>query len=43
MEIERVYCLSDNYSWLLHDPQAGCTAVVDPAEMEPVEAVLQAK
>jgi len=43
LEIERVYCLSDNYSWLLHEPEAGLTAVVDPAELEPVEAALSAK
>ena len=23
LEIERVHCLSDNYSWVLHDPQVG--------------------
>ena len=27
-QIERVPCLSDNYSWLLHEPSAGVTAVV---------------
>ncbi|GAX77413.1 hypothetical protein CEUSTIGMA_g4859.t1 [Chlamydomonas eustigma] len=43
MEIERVYCLSDNYSWLLHDPQAGTTAVVDPAEKTPVQEKLKSK
>ena len=36
-------CLSDNYSWLLHEPQQGLTAVVDPAEVAPVVAALQAK
>ena len=43
LQIERVPCLSDNYSWLLHEPQAGVTAVVDPAEVAPVVAALQAK
>lgn len=43
LEIERVPCLSDNYSWLLHEPQKGVTAVVDPAEVAPVVAALQAK
>jgi len=43
LEIERVPCLSDNYSWLVHDPASGLTAVVDPAEQQPVEAALKAK
>lgn len=43
LEIERVPCLSDNYSWLLHEPQQGVTAVVDPAEVAPVVAALEAK
>jgi hypothetical protein len=41
LHIERVPCLSDNYSWLLHEPRRGVTAVVDPAEAEPVAAALQ--
>lgn len=43
LQIERVPCLSDNYSWLLHEAQSGATAVVDPAEVEPVLAALQAR
>lgn len=39
--IERVPCLRDNYSWLLHDVSTGLTAVVDPAEEKPVVAALQ--
>lgn len=42
LQISRVPCLSDNYSWLLHDPASGATAVVDPAEAAPVVAALQA-
>lgn len=41
LEIERVPCLSDNYSWLLHDPSSQLTAVVDPAEVQPVLDALQ--
>lgn len=41
LHIERVPCLSDNYSWLLHEPRRGVTAVVDPAEAAPVAAALQ--
>ncbi|KAG7669762.1 hypothetical protein Ndes2526B_g06114 [Nannochloris sp. 'desiccata'] len=43
LEIERVKCLSDNYSWLLHDPSTGATAVVDPAETAPVVEALRRK
>lgn len=34
IEIERVACLSDNYSWILQSKNV--TAVVDPSEAEPV-------
>lgn len=40
-QIERVPCLSDNYAWLLHEPAAGVTAVVDPAEVAPVVEALR--
>lgn len=43
MQIELVPCLSDNYAFLLHEPTAGVTAVVDPAEVAPVEAALAAR
>lgn len=36
LEIELVPCLKDNYVFLAHDPETGATAVVDPAEVEPV-------
>ena len=38
LEIVRIPALSDNYIWLVHDPAAGQTMVVDPAEAEPVLA-----
>ncbi len=38
IEIARVPALSDNYIWLAHDPVSGETAVVDPAQAEPVLA-----
>lgn len=41
MEVVRVPALSDNYIWLLHEPKSNLTAVVDPAEVEPVNKVLQ--
>lgn len=41
MNVIRVPALSDNYIFLLHDPQTGSAAVVDPAEAEPVLRQLQ--
>lgn len=38
IEIARIPALSDNYIWLAHDPASGDTAVVDPAQAEPVLA-----
>jgi hydroxyacylglutathione hydrolase len=32
LEIVRIPALSDNYIWLVHDPDSGETMVVDPAE-----------
>jgi hydroxyacylglutathione hydrolase len=36
VEVVRIPALSDNYVWLVHDPASGETAVVDPAEAQPV-------
>jgi len=36
MQITLIPALSDNYIFLLHDPQQNIAAVVDPAEAEPV-------
>jgi hydroxyacylglutathione hydrolase len=41
LEIEQIPVLSDNYVWLVHEPEADVTAVVDPAVAEPVLAKLQ--
>lgn len=41
LRVERVPCLNDNYSWVIHDPSTGSTGVVDPAEDGPVENVLK--
>lgn len=38
LEIVRVPALSDNYIWLVHDPDSAETLVVDPAQAEPVMA-----
>ncbi|MEG4445594.1 hydroxyacylglutathione hydrolase [Microcoleus sp. AT9_B5] len=36
MQVYRLPVLSDNYIFLLHDPDRGTAAVVDPAQAEPV-------
>lgn len=36
LEIIRVPVLSDNYSWLVHDPDSGATMVIDPGEAQPL-------
>jgi hydroxyacylglutathione hydrolase len=38
IEIARIPVLSDNYVWLVHEPESGETAAVDPAVAEPVLA-----
>jgi len=38
MELVPVPTLSDNYIWLLHDPDSGETVAVDPSEAEPALA-----
>lgn len=40
LEIELVPCLSDNYAYLIHDSDAGLTAIIDPSEAPPVKAAL---
>ena len=39
LQIHQFPCLSDNYSWLVHEPEANVTAVVDTPE---VPAILRA-
>ncbi|MBB5372693.1 hydroxyacylglutathione hydrolase [Acidocella aromatica] len=39
--VQAIPMLSDNYSWLLHEPVMGKTAIVDPAEAEPAIAALE--
>lgn len=38
LEIVRIPALSDNYIWLVHEPESAETMVVDPAEADPVLA-----
>lgn len=43
LEIEQILVLRDNYIHLLHDPDTGATAAVDPAEAQPVLERLAAR
>ncbi|WP_142849463.1 hydroxyacylglutathione hydrolase [Telmatospirillum sp. J64-1] len=43
LEILCVPVLSDNYVWLLHEPESGATAAVDPAVAEPVLAAADSR
>lgn len=36
-------CLSDNYGYLIHDPEADTTAAIDTPETGPIEAALRLK
>ena len=38
LDIVRIPVLSDNYVWLMREPQSGCVAVVDPAVAGPILA-----
>lgn len=42
MQVYRLEALSDNYIFLLHEPQQNIAAVVDPAEAKPVLEKLEA-
>lgn len=43
LQIETVPCLSDNYAYLVHDPETGETAVVDVPEAAPILKALSDK
>jgi hydroxyacylglutathione hydrolase len=38
LQIHRIPARKDNYLWLVHEPDAGAVAIVDPADAEPVIA-----
>lgn len=40
LDIRLVPCLTDNYAYLVHEPEAGLTGVVDPSEAGPVKRAL---
>lgn len=43
LEVVRIPVLSDNYVWLVHEPDGGATMVVDPAVAAPVLAEAEAR
>lgn len=43
LQIEVIPVLSDNYSYLVHEPDSGLTAIVDPPVTEPFQKVLADK
>jgi len=43
LEIARIPVLSDNYVWLVHEPESGETVVIDPAVADPVLAEAEAR
>ena len=43
LEIHQFGCLSDNYGFLVHDPDSGLTTCIDTPEVEPTLAALEAK
>lgn len=43
LEIVRIPVLSDNYVWLVHDPDSKATMVVDPAVADPVLEAARAR
>jgi hydroxyacylglutathione hydrolase len=43
LEVVRIPVLSDNYIWLVHEPDSGATMVVDPAVAAPVLAEAEAR
>jgi hydroxyacylglutathione hydrolase len=43
LEVVRIPVLSDNYVWLVHEPDSGATMVVDPAVAAPVLAEAEAR
>jgi hydroxyacylglutathione hydrolase len=43
LELVTIPCLSDNYAYLVHDPESGATAAIDVPDAAPILAVLKAK
>ena len=43
LEVHQFPCLSDNYGYLIHDPDAGLTATIDTPEVGPINVALKEK
>ncbi|MBT4163059.1 MAG: hydroxyacylglutathione hydrolase [Gammaproteobacteria bacterium] len=43
LEVHQFPCLSDNYGYLIHDPDAGVTAAIDTPEVAPISDALEEK
>ena len=43
LEIVTIPCLSDNYAYLIHEPETGTTALVDAPEAFPIQRELEAR
>lgn len=43
LDLATIPCLSDNYAYLVHDPETGATAVADVPEPAPILAALDAR
>ena len=43
LEVYQFPCLNDNYGFLIHEVQSGCTATIDTPEVGPINAALAAK
>jgi len=41
IEIHQFPCLSDNYGYLVHEPESGATAAIDTPEVEPILKALE--
>lgn len=41
LKIHQIPCLSDNYGYLIHDPEADMTAAIDTPDVGPIEAALR--
>jgi len=41
IEVHMFPCLTDNYGFLLHDPEAGATATIDTPEVRPILSALE--
>lgn len=42
LDLVTIPCLSDNYAYLVHDPDSGATAVIDVPDAAPIRAALEA-